>query len=99
MSDSAESEEALRQRLAQVEAEKAQAFDGRKGFLGIGDPEYVGRLHELEREADELRVRLGMPRVGPPPQTGKAALRGWLLLAGCIAAIFVIVYLAVALPA
>ncbi|PCE16143.1 hypothetical protein AUC47_09330 [Microbacterium sp. SZ1] len=80
-------ENALRRRLQEVEAEHAELLRNSMGAATIGNPELIGRSKELEREADELRARLGEESRSPAAALMRSQVTGWLALVGAVIAI------------
>lgn len=92
-SEDSRAEGELRTRLRAVEAEYAELLAQTMGRSTVGNPELVGRSKELEREADDLRVRLGESPLNPPAPSRRSAISGWLILFGSIVAILALVLL------
>jgi hypothetical protein len=86
-------EDELRRRLRAIEAEHTDLLANTMGLSTIGNPDLIGKSRELERDADELRVRLGEPPRNPPEPTRRTSIFGWLALAGAIVAILAVVLL------
>lgn len=94
MSDQENGESAeLRRRLREVEAEHVDLLANTMGLSSIGNPDLVARGKELEREADDLRMRLGEPPRNPPSQSPRSAAFGWIALSGAVVAIVTVVLL------
>lgn len=77
----------LRRRLREVEAEHADLLDKTMGGISIGNPDLVGHGKDLEREADDLRMRLGETPRFPPQPSRRSQVIGWLALVGAVIAI------------
>jgi hypothetical protein len=77
-------EAALRRRLREVEAEHADLLGKTMGGSSIGNPDLVGHGKDLEREADDLRIRLGEEPRFPQRGTRRSAVTGWLMFVGAI---------------